>query len=452
MKTFAAVILAAGKGTRMKSRAPKALHPVCGKPMGLIVADAATSAGLDPIIFVLGAESAQLRSALGDRYVYAHQEQALGTGHALLQAESAALEYDNLLVLNADIPLITPSTLVALTGFHVSSEAPITVLTSTTTDPEGLGRVVRDDSGRIIAVVEQSRADAQTLKIDEVNVGVYCFRARWLWRNLPRLRRSPNGEVFLTDLVEYAAQEGAGIESMPVRTADEAWGVNTRLELSRAESAMRDRIRRHWMLEGVTIPDPASVYIDYDVRIGIDTVILPNTHVSGCTVVGESCEIGPNSVVMDSDIGDDSRVVASVVEDATLEARVHVGPFSHIRPGTHLEADVRVGNFGEVKNSRIGRGTRSGHFSYIGDAEVGANVNIGAGSITCNFDGENKNVTVIGDDVFIGCDTMMVAPVRIGDRSYTSAGSVVNRDVPPDAGAIGAPARIRSRQSRKHRS
>ena len=436
----------------MKSRIPKALHAVCGKPMASIVADAAGAAGFDPIIFVIPTGQTEIRSALGDEYVYAFQDEPLGTGHALATAKSKASRFDSIIVLNGDIPLITPSTLVALSELHFSSEAPVTLLTSRVADPAGLGRVIRDQAGRVVAIVEHGDADETTLAIDEINAGVYCFQSEWLWRQLPELPGSSNGEVYLTDLVAMAVRQGENVESMQVDAADEALGVNNRLELSRAESAMRDRIRRHWMMEGVTIADPPSVYIDYAVDIGLDTVVLPNTHLVGSTIVGESCEIGPNSVVRDSNIGSNCQIIASVVTEATLEPDVHVGPFSHIRPGAHLESEVHIGNFGEVKNSRIGRGTKSGHFSYIGDAVVGSNVNVGAGSITCNFDGENKNVTVIGDDVFIGCDTMMVAPVRIGDRSHTGAGSVINRDVPPDSGAIGAPARIRSKSTRKDRS
>ena len=319
-------------------------------------------------------------------------------------------------------------------------------MTSKPSNPDGLGRVLRDSNGRVKAIVEQGKAGAETLSIDEVNTGLHCYRSAWLWENLPTLTPSTTGEVFLTDLIELAFRQGHQVETVTLDDGDEGVGVNTRVDLSFAESALRDRIRRYWMLQGVTMPDPSSVYIDYGSQVGMDTVVHPNTHIKGSTTIGERCEIGPNSIVVDSSIGDESRVVASMVEGAVLESDVSVGPMSHIRQGTYLESGVRVGNFGEIKNSRIGRGTRSGHFSYIGDAEVGSNVNVGAGSVTCNYDGETKHRTVIGDDVFIGCDTMMVAPVKIGDRSYTGTGSVVNKDVPPDSGAIGAPARIRSKK------
>ena len=445
-QSFPSVILAAGEGARMKSRKPKALHAVCGKPMLEIILDSAEAAGLAPTTVVVSEDSAAIRLALGDRCLYATQKERLGTGHALTRAREAIPDCDNILVMAADTPLIRRETLAEMTRIHLSSEAPITMLTSEIADPEGLGRVVRDADGKIAAIVEQKEADPETLNIREINAGVYCFRTSWLWDNLPCLRPSSTGEIFLTDLVEVAANQGREVASLTLKDGDEAFGVNTRLELSRAESVMRDRIRRYWMMEGVTIPDPESVYIDCDARIGIDTVILPNTHIKGSVAIGEDCEIGPNSVIADSRVGDQCRIVSSVVEEAIIESDVHVGPFSHIRPGAYLESEVRIGNFGEIKNSRIGRATKSGHFSYIGDAKVGANVNIGAGSITCNYDGQNKNPTVIGDDVFIGCDTMMVAPVTIGDRSYTGTGSIINKDVPPDSGAIGAPARIRSRK------
>ena len=444
--SFASVILAAGKGARMKSRKPKALHTVCGKPMLEIIADLVKAAGLTPTTVVVSDDSAVIRRAMGDRFLYATQKERLGTGHALIQARDCVPDCDNVLVMAGDTPLIRRETLIDLVRAHLDSEAPVTMLTSDRTDPEGLGRVARDGEGRIRAVVEQREADVETLRIGEINAGVYCFRTSWLWDNLPCLRPSSTGEIFLTDLVGVAANQGHAVAYRVVEDGSEAFGVNTRVELSRAESIMRDRIRRYWMLEGVSVPDPESVYIDYDARIGMDSVILPNTHIRGGATIGEDCEIGPNSVIADSRIGDQCKIVSSVVEEAVIEADVLVGPFSHIRPGAYLESEVRIGNFGEIKNSRIGRGTKSGHFSYIGDAEVGENVNIGAGSITCNYDGEKKNRTVIGDDVFIGCDTMMVAPVRIGDGSYTGTGSVVNRDVPPDSGAIGAPARIRSRK------
>ena len=430
----------------MKSRKPKALHTVCGKPMLEIVVESARSAGSAPVVVVVPSDSTAIREALGDKCLYAVQKEQLGTGHALMQAQATIPDCDNIVVMAGDTPLLRHETLAEMTRTHIATEAPITMLTSSHTEPEGLGRVVRGHDGKIAAVVEQKQADPETLDIREVNAGAYCFNSSWLWDNLPCLKPSSTGEIYLTDLIEVAVTQGLEVASLALDDGSEAFGINTRVELSRAESMMRDRILRRWMMEGVTIPDPESVYIDYAVQIGLDSVILPNTHIKGRVAIGEDCEIGPNSIVVDSQIGDQCKIVSSVVEEAVLESDVHVGPFSHLRPGTYLESEVHIGNFGEIKNSRIGRATKSGHFSYIGDADVGANVNIGAGSITCNYDGQEKHRTVIGDDVFIGCDTMMVAPVTIGDRSYTGTGSVINKNVPPDSGAIGAPARIRTKK------
>ena len=430
----------------MKSRKPKALHTVCGKPMLEIVVESARSAGSAPVVVVVPGDSTAIREALGDKCLYAVQKEQLGTGHALMQAQATIPDCDNIVVMAGDTPLLRHETLAEMTRTHIATEAPITMLTSSHTEPEGLGRVVRGHDGKIAAVVEQKQADPETLDIREVNAGAYCFNSSWLWDNLPCLKPSSTGEIYLTDLIEVAVTQGLEVASLALDDGSEAFGINTRVELSRAESRMRDRILRRWMMEGVTIPDPESVYIDYAVQIGLDSVILPNTHIKGRVAIGEDCEIGPNSIVVDSQIGDQCKIVSSVVEEAVLESDVHVGPFSHLRPGTYLESEVHIGNFGEIKNSRIGRATKSGHFSYIGDADVGANVNIGAGSITCNYDGQEKHRTVIGDDVFIGCDTMMVAPVTIGDRSYTGTGSVINKNVPPDSGAIGAPARIRTKK------
>ncbi len=446
MTSFATVILAAGEGKRMKSRTPKVLHTVCGKPMVSLVWEAARKVGHDPIITVVRDASSAIVGTLDNSCEYAFQAEPLGTGDALLCARDAAGDFDNILVMNGDIPLVQPGTLIELTEVHLRSEAPVTMLTATVDEPDGLGRVVRDSSGLVRAVVERSEADAETLSLTEINAGVYCFRADWLWDNLARVQASTSGEIFLTHLIGMAADSGYDVATHRASDPTEALGVNTRAELASAESVMRKRIRERWMLSGVSMPDPQSVYIDCDVVIGADTVVLPNTHIRGGTRIGVECEIGPNSIIEHSSIGDRVLVVASVVEESTLESNVDVGPFSHIRPDTYLEAGVHIGNFAEVKNSRIGQGTKSGHFSYIGDAQVGSNVNIGAGSVTCNFDGERKHQTVIGNDAFIGCDTMMVAPVTIGDRSYTSAGSVINRSVPPDSGAIGAPARIRRRR------
>ena len=426
----------------MRSSTPKVLHPICGREMVGIVVDNILGAGLGPVVVVAPADSAGIRNALGSSVLYAEQAEPRGTGHAAMQARDLLIDEETIVMLAGDVPLVAPATLEVLVQRHAVSGAVLTVLTSTPAITTGLGRVVRSADGRIKAIIEESVADGETLTIREVNAGVYCASGTWLWESLPKLNASPTGEVFLTDLVALAAADGSMVETVEVADANEALGVNNLIELATVRGVLQARIREHWMAEGVSMPDPGTVYIDYSTTIGQDSIIFPNSHVRGRTKIGRRCEIGPNTIVTDSLIGSDCKIVASVVEEATLEDRVDVGPFSHLRTGAHLESEVHIGNYAEVKNSRLGRGTKSGHFSYIGDADVGRNVNIGAGVITCNYDGEKKNRTVIEDDVFIGSDTMLVAPVTVGARSYTGAGSVVNRDVPPDYGAVGVPARI----------
>ncbi len=427
----------------MMSRLPKVLHRVCGREMIGLVVDTVRAAGFRPTV-VVSKESDGVRSVLGDTVSYAVQDDQLGTGHALLQADGLLPFADNVLVINGDVPLLEPSTLTALAEEHSSQGAAVTIATASLGDPGDLGRVVRDASGRVTEVVEKADADDVALGIREVNGGLYCFDASWLWPSLRSISPSASGEIYLTDLVEAATSQGRRVATFRVDDPDEIAGVNTRLELSRAEAVMRRRINERLMLTGTTIEDPATTYIDHGVSIGMDTTIHPNTHITGDTTVGEGCEIGPNAVVDASVIGDRCSVAASVVRGANLEDGVSVGPFTHLRQGTHLQSGVSVGSHAEIKASRLGRRTRSGHFCYIGDAQIGADVNIGAGTVTCNYDGREKHPTHIGDGALIGSGSMLVAPVRIGARASTGAGAVVTRDVPPDALAVGVPARLRS--------
>ena len=438
----AAVILAAGMGTRMKSRTPKALHRICGREMLLLVVDSVRAAGVDDITVVVPRNSQPFREALGDSVRYASQPEPLGTAHALLQARSASECADNILVLYGDTPLICGDTLSDLMRRHHQSEACATIVTAIADEPVGMGRILRDEAGSITSIVEELNADAATLAIQEVNSGLYCFRGSWLWRNLERLAPASNDEILLTYLIQAAVEQGLPVESITLNDPRETMGVNNRLQLAEAEAALRQRIRERWMLDGVTMPDYTSVYIDKSVTLEHDTVILPNTHITGNSVIGSGCTLGPNSIIDNAHIGDDCEVISSVVRDSTLESGVDVGPFSHIRGGSHIEAGVHVGTSAEIKNSRLGRGTKMGHFSYMGDATLGANVNVGAGAITCNFDGESKHETIIGKDAFIGSDTMLVAPVKIGDRASTGAGAVVTKDVAADSTVIGVPARV----------
>ncbi len=449
MDSWAAVVLAAGKGTRMVSSTPKVLHRICGKAMVQFPVDLASDAGLRRRVIVVPQGSQLIRETLGASVEYAEQTEPLGSGHALLQAEPSLRNVENLLVHHADVPLTRVKTIEEMVRHHQASGASITLLTADLPEPNSLGRVVRSDSGSIVAVVEQGEADDETLTINEINGGIYCFRTSWLWENLKTLSPSHGGEVFLTDLIALAAGQGQRVESVKSTDKTEILGVNTRIELARAEAVMLDRIRERWMLSGVTMPDAGSVYLSASAQVGQDSVLLPNTHITGDSRIGRNCQIGPNSIVSDSQMGDGCRITASVVEESILEESVSVGPFSHIRAGSRLERDVHIGNFAEVKNSRLGRGTKSGHFSYVGDAELGRRVNIGAGTVTCNYDGNQKNQTRIGDDAFIGSDTMLVAPINIGARSSTGAGSVVTKDVPSDSTAVGAPARVTHKKERR---
>ncbi|MCH8205912.1 MAG: bifunctional UDP-N-acetylglucosamine diphosphorylase/glucosamine-1-phosphate N-acetyltransferase GlmU [Chloroflexi bacterium] len=426
----------------MKSKIPKVLHQICGREMVRLVVDSVAEAGLHPIVVIVPPDSRAIRSALGEDVVYVEQREPLGSGHALLQARPALDTNTRLFVINADLPLLRPESILALTRAHSEREACIALLTSSLAGTDGKGRVQRSPDGGIVGIVEESEADEATLSVPEINVGAYCFDTSWLWENLPDLPPSRNGEVFLTDLIALAGRQGMSVEPVVTEDAGEAVSVNTRVELAEAEGILRQRIRDKWMLNGVSMPDPGAVYIDLGAELGEDTVLYPNTHIRGTSRIGSDCVVGPNSMVIDSVIGDGCKVVASTIEESRLEDRVAVGPYSRVRGGSRLMNDVYLGNFTEIKSSVLGRGTKSSHFSYIGDAVVGSNVNIGAGTVTCNYDGVRKNRTTIGDDAFIGSDSMLVAPINIGARASTGAGSVVTKDVPPDSLAVGVPARL----------
>ncbi len=446
MNKLAVVILAAGQGTRMRSKLPKALHTIAGQPMIQYVLNAVTGFCEGKAVLVVGYGADLVRQKLGDAVSYVLQEQQLGTGHAVLQArEELEGHAYTVLVLYGDMPLLSSATLRSLIRAHETHAAPITMLTCVHDDAMGFGRILRDIEGHVLAIVEESQATPEQLAIKELNCGIYCFHAAWLWEHLTRLRPSPKGEYYLTDLVSMAIAEGHPVEAIVVDDPLETLGINDRLHLARAESVVRQRIREELMRSGVTIIDPASTYVDAAVDVGQDSTIYPNTHLQGSTHIGVNCLIGPNTIIRNSTIGDKCRLEASVIEDTVIEDEVSVGPFSHLRQGTHLAAGVHIGNFGEVKNSYLGPGVKVGHFSYVGDATVGANVNIGAGTVTCNYDGVKKHPTVIEEGAFIGSDAMLVAPVRIGARARIGAGAVVTHDVPPDSTAYGVPARVKQK-------
>ncbi len=436
------VLLAAGQGTRMKSDLPKMLHPVCGQPIVFHALAAAKAASTETPVVVIGHGADAVRKALGQAARCVVQEQQLGTGHAVLQASSLLKDQtDYVLVTYGDMPLLRAETLQKLVEVQQANPGPLTMLTVVHDNPRGFGRVLRKADGTVAAVVEEFVATPEQLAINELNVGAYCFRADWLWQALQRIQVSPKGEYFLTDTVELAVKDNLPVQAISTDDFSETIGVNTRIHLAEAEAAMRLRINQRHMLAGVSFIDPASTYIEAEVSLGRDTVVWPNTYLFGKTSIGQNCQIGPNSHIRDTMIGNGCTVLMSVLEGAVLEDDVDMGPFARLRKGAYLSKGVHMGNFGEVKDSRLGPGVKMGHFSYIGNATIGAETNIGAGTITCNFDGEIKHPTIIGEGVFIGSDTMLVAPVTLGDGARTGAGSVVTRDIPADTLAVGVPAR-----------
>ena len=448
--TCAGVILAAGRSVRMKSKVPKVLHQVAGREVIRYVADAISATGVAPLVVVAAPSEASLLEILGPVFLFVTQSEPLGTAHALWQAASLLQgKTQHVLVVHGDTPLISPQSLEGVRQIHQREHAAVTLLTCVTNQPEGLGRILRSDSGRIQAIVEEKEATAAQKAIQEVNAAVYCFRAEWLWANLHCVPQSPVGEYYLTDLVALAVQSGQPVASFTSDHAEEALGINTRLQLAQAEAIVRQRIREKWMLNGVTMVHPPTTFIDHDVSLGSDTIIFPNTFILGRSVIGEDCLIGPNSTIVNSIIGNGCKIVGSVVEGSRIEDGVDVGPFSHIRPESHIEVGVHIGNFAEIKKSRLGSGTKMGHFSYVGDATVGKEVNIGAGTITCNYDGVQKYETLIGDRAFIGSDSLLIAPVEVGADAVTGAGAVVNHNVPADSLAVGVPARILKKKRRE---
>ncbi|MCL4507347.1 MAG: bifunctional UDP-N-acetylglucosamine diphosphorylase/glucosamine-1-phosphate N-acetyltransferase GlmU [Chloroflexi bacterium] len=446
------IVLAAGKGTRMRSNLPKVLHLLRGLPIiEHSLRSVLQATGNKPLI-VVGQDAAAVRAAVGERADFAVQSEQLGTGHAVMQAE-AALRGDpaqQFIITAADMPLVRAETLRHIAAERERSGAAIVMLTVVVNDPRGFGRVVRDAGGNVSAIVEEVACSPAQLKVNELNGAIYCVEAAWLWGALRRIQPNPRkGEYFLTDLVEIAVADGRTVRAIVGADVDECIGINTRVDLADADAALRRRINRAHMLNGVSIVDPATTYIDLDVTIGADTTILPNTHLLGRTRIGSVSVIGPDALLRDSVVGDGCEVCQSVLEEAQVDDGGGVGPFSHLREGAYVGQHAHVGNFGEMKKSRLGARSKMGHFSYLGDATVGEGVNIGAGAITCNYDGVRKNPTIIGDGAFIGSDTLLVAPVEVGANATTGAGAVVTKNVPPDSVAVGLPARVIRRKPPK---
>lgn len=434
----AVILLAAGEGKRMKSTYPKVLHRLCGKPMVNYIADAVRKVRPKRFLVVTSQEGAKAVGSELDRGVeVVVQDRPLGTGHAI-QATKGVLKgfSGTILVVCGDTPLLTSETLKDLTKVHVRSEAVATVLTAKLSRPRGYGRIIRGDGG-IKKIIEERDATPDERFIREVNTGTYCFDSKKLFRALQKIKPdNDQQEYYLTDVIEVLNSAGEKVVAKQAEDETEVMGVNSRVELADAEMILRARINEFFMEKGVTLVHPPLTYIDADVRIGRDTIIYPLSFLFGKTVVGEGCHIGPSCQITDSVVGDGVTMSFTVLERVRIEKGARIGPFSHLRPETTVGEGGKVGSFVEIKKTDIGKGSKVPHLSYVGDATIGKDVNVGAGTITCNFDGVAKNRTVIEDKAFIGSDSILIAPVKIGKGAYTGAGSIISEDVPADALAI----------------
>jgi bifunctional UDP-N-acetylglucosamine pyrophosphorylase/glucosamine-1-phosphate N-acetyltransferase len=441
-ESVAAVILAAGKGTRMKSELPKGLHKVCGLPIVELVARAMSGAGAGRIVLVVGHGSDAMRTTFGDRYEYAVQDEQLGTGHACKCAMPALEGFGgSVIVGTGDSPLVTEEAMAALVERRKDTGASMVIGTCLLDDPSGYGRVVRNGE-RVSAIVEHNDATPEQRSINEINAAFYCFDAAVLREMLPRLsNENAKGEFYLTDLAEMISSSGGCVETLVFSDSDLMRGVNDRWQLAEAAEILRKKLLKQHAINGVTIVDPSTTFVDVDVEIAEDAVIEPMTVLEGFTRVGSNCVIGPMTRITDCEIGDACTIFMSHLSRASVGAGTRIGPYANVRPHTKIGEGVKIGNFVELKNAEVGDKSSLSHLTYVGDATVGAGANVGAGTITCNYDGFSKHRTEIGDGAFVGSNSTLVAPVTIGEGAFIAAGSVITDDVPADSLAVG-----RSRQ------
>ena len=429
---FTSVILAAGMGTRMKSKMPKVLHKVCGKPLSKWVIDASKAAGADKVCAVVGHKAETVKEVLGDVCEFALQAEQKGTGHAVMQAiDVIKNSKGEVVILNGDTPLITAETINKAIEYHKNNDNQATVITAILDDATGYGRIVRDNDGSVLKIVEQKDASEEEKKINEVNSGMYVFDAQSLVYALDKI--TPNnaqGEYYLTDTLEILLSAGKKIGGYAISDNDEIRGINDRVQLNEAEKIMQKRINEYHMRNGVTMRNPESVYIEDGVEIGNDTEICQNVTIKSGTKIGSDCVIGSGSMLDRAVIHDSVDVLSSVILESEVDEGTHVGPFAYIRPNCHVGKEVKVGDFVELKNSNIDDGTKISHLTYIGDSDVGKRVNFGCGTVTCNYDGKKKYRTTIGDDCFVGCNTNFVSPINVGDGVYIAAGSTITEDIP----------------------
>lgn len=439
MSELIAVILAAGKGTRMRSKLPKVLHKVGGKPMLQHVIDASSAAGAAEKVVIVGHEAELVEKMVGEQGKIVLQAEQLGTGHAVMQTNEALAGFTGTaMILCGDTPLLDSEELKKFYEAHKASGAAATVLTAVMEDPFGYGRIVRDAAGNVQGIVEQKDATEEQKLIKEINTGIYCMECPLMFDMLATItNQNAQGEYYLTDVLQKLNEAGHKVGGVVTEDSDMVMGINSRKQLSVAEGVMRQRILDKLMDAGVTIMDPASTFIEGSVKIGSDTIIYPYTWLEGNTVIGEDCEIGPNVRFTNVEVGNDTHIQFTYGHDCKVCDHVTAGPYVHLRPDTVISNNVKIGNFVEVKNSNVGVGTKLPHLTYIGDSDIGSGVNMGCGCITVNYDGKKKHRTTIGDNAFVGCNTNLVAPVTVEANSYIGAGSTITKDVPENALGIG---------------